>query len=708
MAVFEITDNTTGAVFEITGPEDRKPTQEEIRNLIASQQTTPQEDVTAQPTAQAPARPPDIAPARFAQQGTLFDRIVEPLVTLGTGAVAEPLAGLAGIVQPINPFTTAQTPTQAVEQTRESITFPPTTVEGKIGLQSIVEFPPVDLFVRGMQATEKFLGDLGFDLLGPIGGAIGSAVPTAILEGLGLASLRNLRLGKANLVDNAGTPTPELKLALDEAGVKFEDLTPEAVKELSGARIGLTPEEVVRRQRFEEQEIPFTAGDVTQKFKQVSEEQRLLQMAEGAETEPLRQLKLQQSEAFIRNVEKTVDDLGGTEEAGDVLKSALEGRVKLLTKEKNALYEEFARTAPEVLEIPVITDTILDSIPDVQTVRRINRLTGRNGQALQDLLVEFGIDKDPIKVDRFLKSGETITPLNIGNFDDFRQGINLVESADNTGGIKVISGPIKKALDNEAGLLEQAVKNAGITDESILAPLRKARAIVRTIKTEFSPQSAVGRLIGARRDGVTPIIEASKVADEILKPNAPIENLQRTIDSLNKSGEKGKSSIKALQASVFLKALDDALQAPTVKTGGVQTIVPNQFVKSIEKFGDDKLSVLFADNPKMLQQLKSIKEVARDITPANVTVPKGSAAVIMDTLRQAKDLPFITGITKTINFIINSEARVVRRAMKADPSVRKGAELIRSDFPALATALGIAEFRKDPRLRLNLSLQNDQ
>lgn len=624
-----------------------------------------------------------------AEEGGIVSRFLEPAATFISGAIAEPVAGLAGVATA--PFVGPERATQSIEATREALTFQPRTVQGKIGLQAVAEFPPVRAFIEGLQKSERFLGDIGFDIAGPAGGAFGASIPTAILEGLGLVSLKKLRLGKADLIDSAGKPVPELKTALDKAGVDFEDLTDQAKTELRGGPAGLNIEEAARRGRFQEQGIPFTSGDVSQQFKQIATEQRLLSMVADETSEPLRQLKLAQSQAFIKNVDELVDSLGGTEDAGDVLKGALEGRLELLKSEKNALYKEFAETSPEVARIPVITKSIEEAIPEAQTVRRINRLVGRGGQALEDLLVEFGIDKDTVKVNAFIKRGENITPLDIGNFDDFRQGINIIERADNTDAIKVITGPIKRALDSEADIIDQAARAAGITDESVLAPLKKAREIVRVTKTEFSPQSITGKLTGVKPDGVTPTIEASKAVEKIIGKNIPIENLERTVDSLNKAGRSGKNGIRALQASVVLKALDNALKAATIKTGGIQTITPNQFVKSLNDFGTDRLDVLFANNKGALKKLQALKKTAEEITPPAAAVPRGSAPVILDAIKRVGNLPIVGAVTQTINFIVNagSDARKIRNAIKTRPSFRKSVKFLKDDFPTLATVLGI-------------------
>lgn len=699
MPIFEVTDPNTGQTLELEG--DTPPSEAELEQIFAAQA---QQGQTAQPAPQsgnlAPQAPPGGQPAPTEEGGGIVStidkgiaRIAEPALTFGSAVLAEPIAGLAGLFQTINPFADPGAGARAVEGTREALTVQPFSEEGKIGLQAVAEFGPVKGFVDILEASEQGLGDLGFEIAGPLGGAFGASIPTIILEGLGLVSLKKLRVGKADLIDSAtGKPKPELQKALDDAGVDFNDLTPQQRADLSGLKLGASEAEAARKARFEEQGIPFTKGDVAQDFPQISREQRLLSMIGDEASEPLRQLKFQQSEAFIRNVDEVVDSLGGTKEAGETLKGALEGRLKLLKKEKTDLYKQFSETSPELKSIPIITDDIVGALPDKQTTRRIQRLVPTQGKALDELLVEFGIDQTPAKVDEFIKAGNDITPLDIGNFEDFRVGINAIERADQTGAIKVLTGPVKKALDNEAGLIDDAARGAGITDESLLQPLKQARKTVRQIKTEFSPDSITGKLIKIKKDGVTPLIEASKVVDKVIGPNVPIENLQRTLESLKKSGANGAKAIKSLQASVLFKALDDALGAPTRKTGGIETVGGNAFDKSLRKFGDDRLNLLFADDPATLKKIKGLQKTAKDITPPSAATPKGSAAIILDALKNFGRLPGAAAVVDATKFLVKAGAddRAVARAVKARPGFSRSLKLIKAEYPDLAFALGIA------------------
>lgn len=565
-----------------------------------------------------------------------------------------------------------------------------TSLLARVGLGTALGGTEAAVIARGKGGDIAEVGEAA-----GIGGSIGAAAEAflpAILRGAGKVFRKLGRKINSALLTDTGIPTPEFQAALDETGTSFDDLTREAIEETQKAVVGTDPAAAARLARFKSQEIPATTGDITQEFAQQVEEARLVSMAtDKTSAEPLRQLRLEQSEVFIQNVNTLVDDLGVPKRSGDSIKDALTGRKKLLRKQKNELYAEVTEAAPEVTSVPIFTDSIEEALPDARTLRRLRRISPNTVEGLEETLVEFGITRDPDAVAAFIESGGEITPLTLGNFEDFRQAINLFERSDTTGATKVFSNPIKNALDEEAAFIDDAIRESGVTDESIVGTLKEARARVKTLKTEFSPQAITGRLIDVKRDGVTPVIEASKVSQELLRPNAPIENLERTLQSLVNSGDVGKQAIQDLRASVIMDALEAALKAPSRKTGGIETIGGNQFAKFLDKFGDDKLRLLFQGNEAALNSLRNLKQTALDITPTAGAVPRGSAPVILDIVRRAGRLPGLAAVVDAVTFVTRAGAddRAVARALNARPAIRETLSGIEKSFPSLATTLGI-------------------
>ena len=523
---------------------------------------------------------------------------------------------------------------------------------------------------------------------GAVAGGIEAIIP--VLGKLGRAVFTKLgRTPKGPLLTPEGTPTPELQKALQQTGTSFDDLTKNAFAIVN--KPGVDPVQAARAARFESQGITATAGDITQDFSKQATEQRLLNQAGNEASEPLRQMKFAQSEAFKAKVNELVDNLGVPDDVGESVKNALSGRKDLLRAEKNALYKKVAETAPEVANIPIFTDTLAATMPDKQQMRRLSRLAGSQIGAVDDLLVEFGINKSDDAVAAFTKSGGEITPLNIGNLEDFRSAINQIERADSTGAAKVVTGPLKSALDDEAELVTKSIGDKA--SGGVLDTLKQARQTVRTLKTEFSPESITGRLIDVKRDGVTPVIESSRVIRELIKPDGiGVENLQRTLTSLRSSGQPGQKAIKDLQAATVLHALEASLKSTSRKVNGVETVGGDQFAKALNTIGDDKLKEIFKGNEKMLSRLQNLKQTALDMSPAAAATPKGSAPVILDILNRAGSLPALAAFRDAVNFVVKagSDERAVRRAMNAKPAYKQVITTFERDFPAIASALGVS------------------
>lgn len=540
-------------------------------------------------------------------------------------------------------------------------------------------------------STSEIIASAG--LGGALGGGIEAAFP--VLNRIG-GSLFRRAFGTAPrgpLFDSRGQPTAEMSEAMRRMNVSLDDLNAQATMTLESVPQGVNPEQAVRAARFQELGIPPTRGNVTQDFVQQAQEERLASMASNEAAAPLRQLQLDQSEAFISGINSMVDAMGVPAEVGDNMKLALTGRLENLAARKNQLYRDFAENSPQVASMPIIGDNIQNAIADRAELRRIARLPGNSVDALQSLLIEFGVDQTPEAVEAFTKSGGEIIPLNLGNFEEFRQALNQLSDNTTPGGraTSAIVGRIKTALDNEVDVVEQSLLDANALDSSIVDSLREARATVARMKTEFSPQSVVGRLTGFKNDGVTPVIEASKAYDAVMGKSQPIEYLQRTVESLRNS-PKGKVAIGAMQAETVMRALDTALRAPSRKTSGIQTVGYSQFVKALEGVGKDRLDILFADNPRQLARLMMFKEAAQDLTVDARATPRGSAPVLLDIANRISRTPGIAPFVDAVKWFASAGAdeRAIRRALDARPQMKKAALQIQREYPAIAASLGIA------------------
>ena len=188
--------------------------------------------------------------------------VAENVGSLISGAVAEPLAGLAGIAQSINPFADEGAGAKAVEATREALTFKPSTETGQSQQQAMGEaLAPVG---EALSSAEKFLGEETLNLTGsPALASIAHTLPTAALELIGIKGARRATaikdpsksLIKKTLIESA-PDVDKIKGAsraifkeLDDSGVSVKqsalkrlDDNLSAIAKKEGIDIRVTPE----------------------------------------------------------------------------------------------------------------------------------------------------------------------------------------------------------------------------------------------------------------------------------------------------------------------------------------------------------------------------------------------------------------------------------------------------------------------------------
>lgn len=192
VARFEMPDGRI-ARFEVAEGTTPEQAQEQI-SLMISQQGALDQPQSEQQSRRDPQAlqdafdfPMGMTPAPSIPAGA-----TEAGLAVASGAIAEPVAGLAGIVGGLLPGEEGQA-AETVKAAKKALTFEPSTPEGRQNLVNMAEQlkPVADLIKSAEQAS----GDVGFDLAGPVGGAIGASLPTALMEALGLKGISSA--GKA-------------------------------------------------------------------------------------------------------------------------------------------------------------------------------------------------------------------------------------------------------------------------------------------------------------------------------------------------------------------------------------------------------------------------------------------------------------------------------------------------------------------------------
>lgn len=230
-----------------------------IEEIMAEQQRRGQ---VASPVAPAPAPTPEAVQAAPPQedmitailaeqarrqalqtQDTSFPGagFIEPAITAVTGAIAEPIAGIGGILSGLLPGEKGVA-AKTVAGIREALTFQPRTEAGKEGLKALGEaLAPIG---ETLESAETFLGDEVLEATGsPALAAAAATIPTAIIEAVGLASAKGA-MGTAKRVKKLAQDKA-IKRAVVEAAPDIEqlkDASRAVYKEIDDAGITLKEE----------------------------------------------------------------------------------------------------------------------------------------------------------------------------------------------------------------------------------------------------------------------------------------------------------------------------------------------------------------------------------------------------------------------------------------------------------------------------------
>lgn len=250
----------------------------------------------------------DTAPADepVLQSGLPGASVVEPLATIASSIVAEPIAGITGIGAGLGTkaanilgveteIDPARAGSEAVERTRQALTFQPRTKEGAAGLQALSEnLAPV---AEALEGAEEFLGDGVFEATGsPELAALATTAPTIALEILGIAGAKG--------ITKATSKIKELKQAkIDKAKAELPkevSLSPEAEQLVQD--LGLPREEAVNLSPSQIESLQREAGKKTI-IEGIDEGSRLLGKDKGFQ-------KVAQEVKVDPSIVKAADELG--------------------------------------------------------------------------------------------------------------------------------------------------------------------------------------------------------------------------------------------------------------------------------------------------------------------------------------------------------------------------------------------------------------
>lgn len=694
-----------GRTLEIEG--DHEPSEAELQEIFA----------------QAPPSPADRT-REIAESMGISAGVGEMGSTIVSGAVAEPLAGLAGLVRGL--FTAdGEGASDTVQAVQSALTYDPKTPEGKAGLESLATF--LGPLARVLGAVEEGAGEVGYGagrLLGAekgaaAAGAVMRAVPAALLEALGLKGVRRVRgaTGVTGVSDDVAS-------AAARAGINVAD--PANVAKLQEMTAREAADQARRAGLFEQLEIPTTRSRITQGQGDFLQERTLARAADTPEGKLVQDRLVEEAIGFKNAATRLQQQLGIPDDAGDAIKEALETRLTNLKDAKRAAYDELARVSAGK-GMPLAGDEVLGTLSSPEVAALAGRLDPPARAKLNDLMVEYGLDTDTERVASWVEGRKAnagalpvkadVTPLSVLNAEDFRQALNNLIDPTGSKELNGIAKALIGGLDKELGTLDQALAAAdkagqlgdlGRNTRDVMAAARRAREIARTEFREFSPKGIVGMLTAAKRGTFDrDLIVASEVTKKLLSGNqaGSLESISEVMDSLGKAGKQGEKAIGDLQAAVVMDLLETATKARSAKMAeGVVDWSGTAFSKRFDEIGSKKLRRIFQNNPKALDMLENLKE-AGDLRTSLAAVAKasGTADDLINFFQKAGFLSKLAGIgSGTVGLITvqgletatkRAQARAARVAaqkqLRTKPDARQTVQQVKRLYPNMAVALGI-------------------
>lgn len=567
---------------------DKAGDSESVRKLGAYLQTMN----TPPPPPVAPAAPPKMfddssTAGKIMNQGVGND---EAALSLGSSAIATPIAGLAGMAQGVkNWVSPGMSAAERVAQVQNAMTYQPRTQEGKDALETVSK--PAQWLGEGADKA----GQVASDVTGSP--AVGAAVNTGIQALPAIVMKRALGTAKIAPGANAAATAAAKNYATHVAGLDWNSLSDAIKTKLTTVAQdaknldNLDPAALQREAKLQSLPVPVpaTRGQITRDPVALRNEGNVSATNAGA---PIRDIHLDQNKALLDNLDVLKNKVTGTgtsaaqattpQAAGESIQGAARAKLAFQQAKVKSLYQaaqDSGETAAKVDVTPI--QDMIQKTPDQS---------------------HFGYAKNWINQN----TEGAGSGVSINDLEDLRKA--AVAKAMNGGEDGYYAGKLISAIDT-------ATDGAGGDLYKAARSARKAQAL------EFQDQGAVAKLVEdkSRTDRTTALENTVKSI-----ANGSIEDVQNVKRSLLTGGDEttrtaGKTAWRDLRAQVIQDIKDRASNGVAPNERGDPNITPAAMKRAIESYGPAKLDEIFG--PGMHRQIADILDATRTVK----TLPPGAA-----------------------------------------------------------------------------------
>lgn len=514
--------------------------------------------------------------------GSELSAVLEPIAAIASGGIAEPIAGLAGLVASATPFLDEGVGARTVESVREALTFQPQTRAGQQRLQQFAQAPPIQAIASALEPVEGFAEFVGQDVATrtglPAAGAIAKGTLAAIPDAIGFVTgLKGAQVGvdaariATQGLDNAvksvigepdirvvdfetGQITPEAIAKLEEISDAGNDVNTAIANQLENQGV-LTAEQAQRFNVFARRNVQPTRAQVTQSTTDFQQQQELAKTS-NALADVLANQDTRLAELGREGVENIGPVTADVTETNSSLFNVIDEVVGAAESDVSKAYEAAKIAAPNVKSVS------LDEL--ASTLRRnvgSNSITKGLISAVKGELTQRGIiDNDFKRVGR----------IDVETSEEVRKFLNsLTESTTPRG--RMIIRDLKQSID-------QGVEDAVGSD--IFAEARASNVKLNEI---------IKRQKRDKRD-----VTRGSLMEDILNNKIPEERIVAKVKTardddfaklkqfyLNDAGDAGIQAWNNLKGQVLRDAVDSATSTQGKREGGVPVFNVNKFKQQL-------------------------------------------------------------------------------------------------------------------------------
>ncbi|MEN8171427.1 MAG: hypothetical protein ABFS03_00955 [Chloroflexota bacterium] len=647
-----------GRKLKVTG--DRMPNEQELQDIFAAQAPKQKQTVTRESLLR------DIA----AEQSPLEAGLI------ATGRGLTKIGRGLGLVDPESPI--EKQAFEALKEKRPVSTFigevagesAPFLLPG-LGVGAIASVPARVAATAALGASEGGLISRGegrsdietagmAGLGGVVAGSMELVMPRIMRIGGSLVRRITGKSPKGALLTPDGAPTKELQDALEKSGLSFDDLAEQAKRELGGAKVGASPEQVARIAAFKEvdPDLVPTKAQITRDATDFQAQQEAFK-----KTGAVREAIEAQEEILSNKFSGTIANTGGRPiTSTSTVTDHITNKATALDDEISSLYG-IARERASGAKNVHFGQTV-KALRESQSSKSIDN--GLWDSVRAELMAKKVIDK----------KGKVIGTIDVNTAENIKQFINQSFSSTNDRG-RMTSRLIKDAIDQDV------TKAAG---EDVFKQARRAKHV---FERDLS-KSKINKFDSFKRSLVRDILENKIDPDQLVdktvfSKSVRASELKQVKDYLHTGTPDqmvaGKQAWNDLRAETLQKMKDIAF------TGGEDKAITRASLdRAMNRVGKDKIRVLFDGKEiKFLEDLKRVAEL-REPKRGTFTGEGPSAQAIKNLQNRLEDIPAIGALIKGI--ALDRQGKIV--ITPAPTIIKPEQKMINQLTPALSLPVAAA------------------